>query len=98
MQFIDFSKKNNISPFECLDGREWSTLSDEELQQLKELHGNGQKDGFYLTIEPYDNSPELQMEIYNAPTREKQFEILRRLQVKVCIIRTSNLTHLAGSK
>ncbi|EAN4330552.1 TPA: hypothetical protein ACIBH9_003652 [Salmonella enterica subsp. diarizonae serovar 61:l,v:z35] len=98
MQFIDFLKKNDISPYENLDGREWSTLSCEELRQLKEIHVNGQKDGYFLSIGSDDIDPVLQMEINNAPTKEHEFEILRRLQVKISIVRTPNLTHLAGSK
>lgn len=98
MQFIDFFLKNDISPYEHLDGRELFTLSGEELQQVKDLHENGLKEGFHLVIEPYNITPELQMEIYSAPTKAKQFEIFSRLQCRVSITRISNLTSLSGSK
>ncbi|EIR0277970.1 hypothetical protein LI811_002209 [Salmonella enterica] len=98
MVFREFPKQPDSSPYENLDGREWSSLSSEELQQLKDLHVNGPKEGFYICSGPYDIDPVLQLEIYNAPTKEQEFEILRRLQVKIRIVRTPNLTHLAGSK
>lgn len=73
----------------ALEGREFAMLSEEELAKFNYLRSVGRRYGIFVTIEPLNNTMELQAKLKAASSLKLQDEIYRNVRAKI------KITHFA---